>query len=379
VPKALIAAALGLVPLALAFLLWRRASRLRRVPPRFTLTMVAAGGVVGLLAFYGERLVLGWTGLSLHASPEGGGAMSALLAMMVFAAPLEEGLKVLVVWPLFTARRILTPRLGITYAACAASGFAAVESLLATLHADGSGLFVARQSIGIFAHLFFAGVWGYALGAGRRSRGRWFGASWILATILHGLFDHVVFGRGPGVLVAAAPMLAVMAVLSWIALRDVAPRPDAPASTRFVPEPPSLNAMRRALSRSDRPLMIHWIAIGALVTLGLMLVGLALAVYAGHQIGIDFALADEEDMRSSGPLILLGSGMLAAFPLAGYLVARASGASSVLEPAMGAGVAIAAVVGVLSVTAPIAVAFALAVAPVAFVLACTGAWFGLGH
>jgi hypothetical protein len=379
VPKALIAIVLGLLPLALAFLLWRRASRLRRVPHRATLAMVAAGSVVGVLAVYAERLVLGWTGLSLHAGAEGGSAMGALMATVLFAAPLEEGLKVLVVWPLFTARRILTPRLGITYAACAASGFASAEALLSTLHAAGGGLFVLRQTIGIFAHLFFAGVWGYALGAGRRSRGRWFGASWLLATLLHALFDHVVFGRGPGMLVAAVPMLASMAVLSWIALRDVAPRPDAPASARFVPEPPSLNAMRRALSRSDRPLMIHWIAIGALVTLGLILVCLAVAVYAGHQIGIDFALADQEDIRSSGPLILLGSAVLAAFPLAGYLVARASAASSVLEPAMGAGVAIAAVVGVLSVTAPIAVAFALAVAPVAFVLACSGAWFGLAH
>jgi hypothetical protein len=201
----------------------------------------------------------------------------------------------------------------------------------------------------------------------------------MLAMVVHALFDHVVFGRGPGILVVAAPMLALMGLLSWIALRDVAPRPDAPLSTRFVPEPPSLSAMRQALRRTDRPLMIHWIAIGALVTLGVMLVSLALAVYAGHRIGIDFSLADQEDVRSSGPLVLLGSAMLAAFPLAGYLVARASSATSVLEPAMGAGLAIAAVVALLSVTAPIAVAFALAVAPVAFVLACSGAWFGLSR
>jgi hypothetical protein len=377
--KVLLALALGIVPIALGVLLWRRASRLKRVPPRATIAMIAAGSGVGVLAFYAERLVLGWAGLSLIVGTEGSGAIGALIAMVLFAAPLEEGLKVLVVWPLFTARRITTPRLGITYAACAASGFAASEALLGTLYATPTGLFVTRQLIGVFAHLFFAGVWGYALGSGRRSRGRWFGASWMLATLLHALFDHVVFGRGPGILVTAVPMLASMALLSWIALRDVAPRPDAVASVRFVPEPPSLNAMRRALSRSDRPLMIHWIAIGSLVTLGLMLVALALAVYAGHQIGIDFALADEEDVRSGGPLILLGSAVLAAFPIAGYLVARASAASSVLEPAMGAGVAIAAVVGVLSVTAPIAVAFALAVAPVAFVLTCSGAWFGLSR
>jgi hypothetical protein len=125
--------------------------------------------------------------------------------------------------------------------------------------------------------------------------------------------------------------------------------------------------------------MLHWIGLGALVTLGVMIVLLAVAVYVGHRVGIDFTAADEADMRSSGPLALLGVAVLSAFPLAGYLIARASSATSVLEPAMGAGLAIAAVVVMLSVAAPIAVVFALAVAPVAFALACRGAWFGLAR
>jgi hypothetical protein len=182
-------------------------------------------------------------------------------------------------------------------------------------------------------------------------------------------------------------MLGAMGMFAWIALRDVAPRPDSsgpfsgPLSGRVLatlPEPPSLRAMRRSLERSDRPLMLHWIAIGTLVTMGVMIAMIALAVFAGHRIGIDFAMADEADVRSSGPLVLIGSAILSAFPIAGYLVARASAATSVLEPAMGAGLAIAAVLAMLSVTAPIAVVFALAVAPVAFALACGGAWFGLG-
>jgi hypothetical protein len=377
--KALVAILLGALPVVLSLLLWRRASRLRHVPGKLALSMIGAGAAAGLGAVYAERLVLGWTGLSLESGAASGGAMGALLAMVLFAAPLEEGLKVLVVWPLFTARRIQTPRLGIVYAACAAGGFGASEAIASTLLSGLDPLSIVRQPLGSLGHLFFAGVWGYALGAGRRTRGRWFGASWMLAMLVHALYDHLVFGRGPGTLVVTAPLLGLMGLLSWIALRDVAPRPDGPLSSRFVPDPPSLGAMRRALSRSDRPLMIHWIAIGALVTLGVMLASLALAVYAGHRIGIDFAIADQEDVRSSGPLVLLGSAVLAAFPIAGYLVARASSATSVLEPAMGAGLAIAAVVAMLSVTAPIAVAFALAVAPVAFVLACSGAWFGLSR
>jgi hypothetical protein len=65
--------------------------------------------------------------------------------------------------------------------------------------------------------------------------------------------------------------------------------------------------------------------------------------------------------------------------VSGYLVARASGTHSVLEPAFASGLAIAGAVFALSVTAPSAVIFSLAVAPIAFGLACGGAWFGIGQ
>jgi hypothetical protein len=126
-------------------------------------------------------------------------------------------------------------------------------------------------------------------------------------------------------------------------------------------------------------LLVHWIILGTLVTLGVMIVALAAAVYVGHRVGLDFALADEGDVRSIAPLALLGVGFLTAFPIAGYLVARASAASSVLEPALGAGLALVAVVAFFSMAAPVSVVFALAVAPVAFALACGGAWFGLAR
>jgi hypothetical protein len=232
--------------------------------------------------------------------------------------------------------------------------------------------------------LFFAGVWGFALGSGR-ARGRWFPASWTLATLLHGLYEHIVFGRGPGMLIAIVPLLLAMALVSWVALRDVAPPPDSRAASSrgtiipSLPDPPSIGAVRRALSRSDRALMVHWIAIGTFVTIGVMIVALTLAVFVGHRVGIDFAVADEGDVRSTGPLMLLGVAFLAAFPAAGYLVAKASAATSVLEPALGAGLAIAAVVFLISMASPVSVVFALAAAPVAFALACGGAWFGLAR
>jgi RsiW-degrading membrane proteinase PrsW (M82 family) len=371
---ALAASLVLLFPLSLAFLVWRRVSRLGRVSRRLTILMALGGAGVAGFSAYLERLLLSITGLSFEVSTSGVGG--ALLATFLLAAPLEEALKVSVVWPLYRTRRIDGPRLGVCYASAAGAGFAAIEGFVAVVVAGGSGLTVLRALVSAPAHLFFAGVWGYALGTRERTRGNWFSIAWLTATLLHGLYDHIVWGRGPGLLVAVIPLFVFMGVGAWLALRDVAPEPF-DGRDSILPEPPSLRRMREALRPVDHKLMVRWIVVGAFVTLGLMIALLALAVVLGHRLGVDFSLADESDVRSSGPLILLGAAVLLAFPLAGYLVAKASSAHSVLEPALAAGCALAALVAMLFVTAPIGVLFALAVAPLAFGLACGGAWIGL--
>jgi RsiW-degrading membrane proteinase PrsW (M82 family)/multisubunit Na+/H+ antiporter MnhG subunit len=358
---------------ALGYLLWRRIRRLGRVSRRLAIGVALGGALSALVTTYLEAAILEWTGLSLQASVAGAG--SALLAMFLLAAPLEEAAKVLVIWPLYRTRRIDGARQGLAYAAVAGAGFAAAQAVASVAMQGVSGLGAARAALGIPAHLFFAGLWGYAL-ASRGAGGRWFPLAWLVAVTLHGTYDHLVWGRGPGFLVMALPMLAFMALGAWAVLRGPAPeqRPSGPPRPS---DPPSLSAMQRALGPADQPVMLRWVAGGAFVTLGLIIALLALAVYVGHRIGIDFSLADESDVRSAGPLILLGAAMLLAFPLSGYLIARASSAASVLEPALAAGAALAALVALLALTAPIGVLFTLAVAPLAFGLACGGAWVGL--
>ena len=97
----------------------------------------------------------------------------------------------------------------------------------------------------------------------------------------------------------------------------------------------------------------------------------------GRRLGVDFALADQTDVRAAGPLVLLGAAVLLAFPVAGYLVARASGTHSLLEPALAAALTVALLVALLTLAAPTGVLFAFAVAPVALGLACAGAWVGI--
>lgn len=372
---ALAASLLVALPLGLAFLVWRRVSVLGQVSRRLTLAMVAFGALAALLAAYFERAVLSFTGLSLDVATSGVGG--ALLATFLLTAPLEEALKVSVVWPLYRSRRIDGPRLGVCYACAAGAGFSAVRGLLVVLLGASGGVSVLRALVSVPAPLFFAGIWGYALGLrGSYRRGHWFSLAWLTSTLLHGLYQHIVWGRGPGLLVTVIPLFVFMGAGAWIALRDVAPDPH-PTHHSFVPDPPSLRTLRDALRPVDHRLMVRWILIGAFTTLGLMLALLALAVVLGHRMGIDFSLAEESDVRSSAPLILLGTAVLLAFPLAGFLVAKASSAHSVLEPALAAGLALAALVAMLFMTAPLGVLFALAVAPLAFGLACGGAWIGL--
>ena len=93
---------------------------------------------------------------------------------------------------------------------------------------------------------------------------------------------------------------------------------------------------------------------------------------------VDFTTVDEGEVTGIIPLAMLGLGVLLAFPASGYLVARASGADSVLEAALSTGLAIVGTLVMLGLAAPVAVVFALAFAPIAFGLACAGAWVGIG-
>lgn len=374
--QSLLTLTLVLFPCALCALLLRLAKKQLTLSARGLLGVAALGALLALATWTLEAFVWGVTELSVE--PQAAGIKGSLLAMLVFAAPLEEGAKLLAVWPLFQLRRFRHRADGLLAAVAAATGFAAVEGAL-YLSTTAAELPVLRGLLGAAAHLFFASLWGYVLA--QRSRLHWLGGTWFLAMLFHGLFDHIVFGRGVGTLVVGALLCLAMALVMALMVRDLfterSQQSAPPRSARLSQL--TLEDLTQAMRKQEQPLMLHWIVLGAFVNTGVVFACVALSVYVGHQIGVDFAAANEGDMRSNGPLVLLGSAVMSAFPIAGYLIARASNARSVLEPAMGAAAAIAAVVLLLSMTAPVAVVFALAVAPAAFGLACGGAWFGLAR
>jgi RsiW-degrading membrane proteinase PrsW (M82 family) len=402
---------LGLVPVLLGALAWSRSRVTRDIPPLRALGVGVAAALLAIGCQFAETALWQWTGLSLVALP--GREAEALLAMFLFAAPLEEGAKVLSIWPLYSARRILEIRHGIVLSAVAGLGFAVGKASIAvalrmlpsdTLAAEAlgngtvqavagagmDGLAVLRAALAMPPQIISAILWGSTLGV--RANTGWFALAWTVATALLGLYEHIVFGRGPGVLVLALPLLLTLLALAYVAARraiakEVARRPaslrpgsDRPRSSRpGWSEPPSLREIWQALEPRHAPLMLHWIGLGTLVTAGAGLVALAAALYLGRWLGLDFAAADEADVSSNGPLVFLAVAVGLAFPVAGYLVARASGTRSVLEPALGAALAVVVAVLFLSVTTPIAAIFALALTPIAFVLASGGAWLGIGH
>lgn len=385
--RLLLALALGSLPLVLSALILRRRGALRDIPRWRPIVVCASTAALAWLCQFAELGLWELTGLSIEALP--GKESEALLAMFLFAAPLEEGAKVLGVWPFYRARRLLDVRHAIVFTALSGAGFAAGKVSVLVFIGDGSTLSVLRALACAPPHVVCAVMWGATLGV--RATTGWFALAWILATSLRGGFDHIVFGRGPGVMILGLPLLLSMLGLCYAFARRAAAleqslAPPISARTRPSPspsgiwsEPPSVREMWRLLQPKHEPLMLHWVGLGMLVTAGVGLCALALALYVGHAMGLDFAAADEADVRSNGPLLLLATAVGSAFPVAGYLVARASGARSVLEPALGAALAVLGGVLFLSVTTPIAAVFALALAPIAFVLASGGAWFGIAH
>lgn len=373
----------ALIPLALGYGLWSRPKLQSGTPPARAAAVATAALILGLGTQVAQAALLAWTGLDSPA--EGGQYSDALLSTFLFTAPLDEGAKVLALWPLYRARKIQHPLQGIALAVCAAAGFAAAETFWQATSGTAQWA-TARSLVALPSHFLCAALWGATLGV--LTPGGWFSLAWLCGMLLHGLSDHFAFGRGMGVVALALPLVLTQAALAYAmarrALRHQAELDcaleslDESAFDQWT-EPASVREVWLALEPQRRRLFLPWVAIGGLVTAGTGLTTLALSLYVGHAIGLDFSLVDEENVRSNGPLLLLAAALGTAFPLAGYLVARASNTKSVLEPALGAAMAVFGAVLLLSFTTPIAAVVALALAPVAFVLASGGAWFGLGR
>jgi RsiW-degrading membrane proteinase PrsW (M82 family) len=357
----------------------------RREPLPLVLLVFALGGLGKGVTWYAEHRASTWTGLDMSAQVAGN--TGSMLFLFGFAAPMREASKVAAMWPAFRSKHFDEPIDGLVYASAAALGFACIENALTLRDHPMGWIWLARTAVALPAHVFFACMWGYALGRVKTIKrpGPLFPAAWLVATAAHGLYAHLVYGRGPGALVGTLPLLLAMAGATFFAIRDLRARGNRSTrtsvllervSTLYVSGPPSLRTVRDVLRREGQPITLRWIAFGAIVTIGAMTAGLALSVAFGHWARVDFSLVDEHDVTTTAPVALLGSGLLAAFPVSGYLIAKASNLPTLLEPALASGLAILLMLVLLGLAAPVALVFALAFSPIAWGLACAGAWVG---
>jgi RsiW-degrading membrane proteinase PrsW (M82 family) len=354
-----------------------------REPPWLVATTFILGAAGAGAALFITQRAAALTGLDVRVSAAG--QSGALVFLFLVVAPVQEAAKVAAAWPAFLSKHFDEPYDGVVYAAAASLGFAAVENAFVLRAHPTGAVWIARTLLALPAHLFFACFWGYALGRAKRLKRRLpvFPAAFVTAIAAHGLYAHFVYGRGPGALLAVLPLLMVMGVVTWLLARDLHLRGNhpsrSPGSTRLsrlsaAAEPPSLHEVRLALSGANEPVKVRWIVFGALVTVGSMMVGVAAGVIASHLLHVDLSSVDEGNMTSAAPALLLVVGLLASFPTSGWLVARAAGVHTILEPALATVLALVLVVVALGLAAPFTVVFALAVSPIAWVLSCFGAW-----
>ena len=378
--------------LALA-IVWR--SDRNREPVRIVVGTYVLGALFGALAFYVEGKAARFTGLAVQADVAG--EAGALLFLFALVAPLRESMKVAAAWPAFKSKHFDEPYDGVVYASASALGFATLENALVLRAHPAGWVWIARTLLALPAHVFFACLWGWAMGRAKQSRtpNAYFPVLFMMAVGGHGFYIHFIYGRGPGALVATLPLLFTMGGVSLVIGRDlvraknllVDPKDGrlrasvtrlGIASLEALSRPPSLKAFREALKRRRQPLLFRWVFYGVFVTLGAMLVGLAASIALGHFANVDFSVVDEHDVSTTAPVALLGAGLLAAFPLSGYLIARASAVKTIAEPAAASALCIGVSLVLMGFMAPVALVFALAVAPIAFGLACAGAWVGRG-
>lgn len=350
------------------------------------LLVFVLGGTGKASTAFLEARAAAW--IDLDTSARLASSAGSLVFLFGFVAPIREASKVAAMWPAFRSKHFDEPIDGLVYASSAALGFATIENALMLRDHPIGWIWILRTAVALPAHVFFACTWGYALGRAKRAKqpGAIFPLSWIVAVAAHGLYAHLVYGRGPGALVGTIPLLLAMTVPTIFAIRDLRMREERSSRTSMLLErvssfyvvssPPSLQTVREAMRREGQPITFRWILFGVLVTVGAMTVGLALSIAFGHWAHVDFSVVDEHDVTTTAPVALLGSGILLAFPVSGYLVARASNLPTMLEPAVAAGLAIVLTLVLLGLAAPVALIFALAFSPIAWALACAGAWVG---
>ena len=200
--------------------LWYFSSRSRYKRP--------AIGVLGLTFFLGglatiPALLLNLQGQSLINDLFGRSAPARILVLFLVVGPVEELLKLLVVYFYAYRRPEFDEMLdGVVYSAAAALGFAAVENIVYLAEND-PRLVLLRGPLSNPGHALFSAIWGLALSRAKampnltNARLPIIVKGWLYASILHAIFDTLLVFSARWSIIFFAILVGVMvALFFWV-------------------------------------------------------------------------------------------------------------------------------------------------------------------
>lgn len=357
----------------------------RKWTPLGWLVLVSGGAVAAAVVRAVETLIIDLVVGGRLASSEG--VLPSIFAFGIIG-PFTVLTLAAIVWPAVSSeggsRDDVDPPLA---AAAAAAGFGlgrVATLVLLERMALGSGV---RAAIGVSCDVALAATWGYGLalsGFDGKLGGSPFGRYALVAMMLRGAVELSLRSKGPFSVafpVGVGAILLIFATLGVFRLARHATSP--PASLASLGQETIREIAKDELARGVRPM---WILIGALGNLGGIILGFAGAVAIGWSAKIDFGEIDRAGPGAEYAALLLVLGVVVSFPFSAAVVgmasggrARAAGSAHVLEAGIAAILALSALLFVLGVVAPVAVALGAAIAPIAFALAGVGAWIAAGR
>jgi RsiW-degrading membrane proteinase PrsW (M82 family) len=212
---------LSLLPCVLWLWYFSSRSRYKRPAVRVLGLTFLLGGLATMPA-----LVLNVQGQSLIHNLFGSTPLSRILVLFLVVGPVEELLKLLVVY-LYAYRRpeFDEPLDGVVYSAAAALGFAAVENIVYLAEND-PRLVLLRGPLSNPGHALFSALWGLSLSRAKampnlnRERMPVIARGWIYASLLHATFDALlVFSSRWSILFFALLVGVMVALFFWVRAR----------------------------------------------------------------------------------------------------------------------------------------------------------------
>src|SRR5262249_27845266 len=184
---------LSLLPCVLWLWYFSSRSRYKRTATRVLGVTFLLGGLATIPA-----LLLNVEGQSIIYDLFGRSMGSRILVLLLVVGPIEELLKLMVVY-FYAYRRqeFDEPLDGVIYSAAAALGFAAVENIVYLAEND-PRLVLLRGPLSNPGHALFSAIWGLSLSRAKarpnltRERLPIIARGWVFASLLHAVFDTLL-------------------------------------------------------------------------------------------------------------------------------------------------------------------------------------------